>query len=158
MQRLIYYSVAKINFDSAKLESLAKFAAERNTDFNITGYLFFYQDQFVQYLEGPKKAIDQLLLNLKKDSRHEILFFHQKQSAETRLFPSWRMRIISRSFISIEHVLVDHLAWMDKLRSGLKDSHSPSSSGKVSGNLAPETSSEEETVWRMVEKLAALGN
>ncbi|MEM8968883.1 MAG: BLUF domain-containing protein, partial [Bacteroidota bacterium] len=40
---------------------------------SITGFLSYYDDQFLQYIEGEKKALDELMGFITTDVRHTIL-------------------------------------------------------------------------------------
>ena len=72
MQSCIYISEAKRPFTVPEIDELGVRAASFNADVDITGYLYFHRDRFVQFLEGPTAGLDQVLDRIRADERHEI--------------------------------------------------------------------------------------
>ncbi|WP_281613816.1 BLUF domain-containing protein [Flammeovirga sp. SubArs3] len=89
----IYSSESKEPFDHESLTKLQEHSSRKNKEHRITGYLTFKQGIFIQYIEGPKSQLDQLIQNLKKDDRHTFineLYFEKPD----RIFENWNMRYI----------------------------------------------------------------
>ncbi len=141
MRGIVYVSEAQMYFDNMSLESLAADAAARNFELNVTGYLYFEKDRFVQYIEGEDDVIDGLMESIREDVRHRILHQVVEVDIGERRFPSWHMRYLSRQeleSIKLEHVLTDYLLYMDTMKES-----------------APVDSSNWETiVWGMVNRLS----
>ncbi len=140
MRGIVYVSEAQMYFDNMTLESLAADAAARNFELQITGYLYFEKDRFVQYIEGDAAIIGELMDAIRDDRRHRILHEVDEIIAERR-FPTWHMRYLSRTeleAVKLEDVLTDYLLYMDNV-----------------GELAPVNSSNwESIVWGMVDRLS----
>ncbi|MBB6459306.1 BLUF domain-containing protein [Flammeovirga kamogawensis] len=90
----IYSSKSEMSFDSKALHQLQALAQKENKKHNITGYLTYKNDHFIQYIEGPESAIEQLITNLKKDNRHQIVKSYALPIKGNRVFKSWNMRYI----------------------------------------------------------------
>ena len=70
---VIYISKATTAFDEAAIASLTELAAKENRKHKISGYLFFSKNKFLQYIEGEQTVLDQLIQNISKDNRHQII-------------------------------------------------------------------------------------
>lgn len=73
-------------------------ASERNAAVQVSGKLIYRRDFFLQRLEGPKLALNQILESISIDTRHrniKILFFDK---ISRRIFPDWsQMQVIIES-------------------------------------------------------------
>lgn len=137
MRGIVYVSKAAVPFDDAALTELTARASERNAELEVTGYLYFEKDRFIQYIEGGTEQVTELMSRIEKDSRHEVLHQIRTDDVEKRRFASWGMKKLVRSdlvAIRLEHLLTDHLLFLHKL-TGKKDDWGQS-------------------VWRMVERIA----
>ncbi len=93
-----YCSSAQLKFDHDSLLELARQSSDRNAKIQITGYLYYKAESFLQYLEGPEEAITCLMKKISKDPRHKILQSLPLGNVEKRLFPQWYMRFIGDDF------------------------------------------------------------
>lgn len=141
MKSALYLSKACTPFDQSALVEMQNFAAEMNGQYGISGYLYFEKGHFIQYIEGPDDAIDQLISNLRGDSRHEVLQVVEESNLTERRFEEWAMRWLDHKSIAqiqMEHLLLDQLNAMSK---------SPAMTETFS-----------RSVYRMVGKLASVKN
>lgn len=92
MKALVYISQAKTDFELESLLELAEQAAASNEKGDISGYLWFKDNQFLQYIEGDATAVDQLMRSIETDKRHEVLYHVEDYALAERRFPDWRMR------------------------------------------------------------------
>ncbi len=96
------------------LEAVASQSMQRNRDLQVTGYLYGNHGIFVQYLEGPKAALETAWASIRQDPRHTIVSeVHLPAQAERR-FPHWEMQLLT------PQMLHPHLA-VEKLFLGLED-------------------------------------
>lgn len=94
MIRLFYVSTAKPGFQHAMLDALVEKASKHNAERQITGALAFNGNIFAQVIEGNVDVVDQLMDNIKRDTRHSgIIIVSRKEIAE-RAFPDWGMKHI----------------------------------------------------------------
>ena len=89
---LLYTSTAAANIDSGDVFAIIEASARRNPSRGVTGFLIYDGRAFLQYVEGPQDALDDLLGQLAEDRRHgDVRILHRAESG-TRLFPKWAMR------------------------------------------------------------------
>lgn len=134
---LIYTSDANTEFSEKALTALARAAAEANTQHGISGFLYFDTGRFVQFVEGPRPALDQLVHNLEADERHTLTRVVRDPNVEERRFPNWAMYQVQLD--NLIELRMDHLL-IQQLRA------SPARQGRTW----------EKAVWRMVDRLALL--
>lgn len=123
---LVYCSRATVVFDEQLLRDLETQSSERNQRLDVTGYLHYdaASESFFQFLEGPRRAVEELMDEIASDPRHQVLSLHWITASEryaaigrvsefaaqlevddrsepaihdlTRLFSDWRMKCVSR--------------------------------------------------------------
>jgi len=62
-----------------------------NTEFDITGMLFYHNGRFIQALEGDAESLEGLMSILENDSRHENIQRIVDQTIKKRTFSEWSM-------------------------------------------------------------------
>lgn len=135
---IVYVSQALVHFNDASLDKLASLAAQKNNQFDITGYLYYQKGIFIQYLEGSQLHVRQLFSNIKKDSRHKVLNMQTNEAIVKRKFPLWKMRQLQKdelSQINMEHILIDYMMHCARVQNKILN---------------------EEIIWRIVDKLSKL--
>ncbi|GAA0714454.1 hypothetical protein GCM10009430_07660 [Aquimarina litoralis] len=65
---VLYLSIENESFNETSLKHLVYKAQEENKNHGITGFLYYKQNHFFQYLEGAPDDVNTLLENLKKDT------------------------------------------------------------------------------------------
>lgn len=91
MYELIYWSVANPNLNSSDIEKILNKSKDFNLQNGVTGFLFFYNNQFIQIIEGEKSVVQALFENIKKDTRHTNVLLLAESETNERLFESWTM-------------------------------------------------------------------
>ena len=110
---LAYSSRALTAFDDQALFKLADDAASKNEKLGVTGYLYFKDELFMQYLEGEQKVVEELMAKIATDSRHEITSSIPLPSCPDRVFPHWYMRFLGQEFpASSAPTLEDELSFI----------------------------------------------
>ncbi|MEM9384541.1 MAG: BLUF domain-containing protein [Pseudomonadota bacterium] len=101
--RLIYRSnsIDEMLSETA-LETLAQVSAERNAARNITGMLLLSGDRFLQVLEGPVRAINQLYGNIINDPRHENVTLLTYEPLGPAYFAEWDMVMLDLYNLPLE--------------------------------------------------------
>ena len=79
-------------FDHIVLEDILNKSRSNNPQNGITGNLIFHSDLFLQILEGPPDAINELYNKILSDSRHTEIIKLRDSTFHTRLFASWAMK------------------------------------------------------------------
>ncbi len=80
-----------------KIAELLAFARIFNQENAITGCLLFYDQEFVQIIEGPQKIVQGLYDRIKKDSRHTNIIFLGQYPITQRAFSKWSMGYLDLS-------------------------------------------------------------
>ena len=91
---LAYSSRAVDHLDEDALLELAEVAATKNEQLGITGYLYYRDKLFLQYLEGEQCAVEKLMAKITDAPRHQILTSIPVQTESKRIFPRWYMRFL----------------------------------------------------------------
>ncbi len=73
------------------MEDILSTARTNNPEHGITGMLLFGDGTFIQVLEGPLSAIDQLVENIKQDARHDRFDVLYEDMVDDRAFGDWSM-------------------------------------------------------------------
>ncbi len=91
MYRIIYLSSATTKFTSKEIISLLNASRKRNEVNEITGLLLYSDGNFLQIIEGEKKAILKLYSKISIDSRHKNIIKVFEGIVDSREYPNWRM-------------------------------------------------------------------
>lgn len=91
IRRVVYCSRATQEMDHETLMKILHDARSFNAMDDISGVLLHDRGYFLQVLEGPFEAIENLLATLRADSRHEQVEVLVDDVVQERLFPDWQM-------------------------------------------------------------------
>lgn len=92
MYRLIYLSTATdILMSDADLNKLLLKSQKSNRENNISGILLHINGEFIQVLEGSKKAVLDLFEIIKKDKRHKNVIAFDEKEVENKYFSGYFM-------------------------------------------------------------------
>ncbi|GAL64533.1 BLUF domain-containing protein [Algibacter lectus] len=91
LRRLIYSSQAVKQFTKRQLLDLLHDSRGFNAIDNISGVLMHKHGYFLQIIEGDPEVIDDLLVRLRKDTRHKDLKIIHDSTVQDRLFTNWAM-------------------------------------------------------------------
>ncbi len=138
LRGIVYVSKANQIFGHAELSTLEARSQQRNEEIGVTGYLYFEEGYFFQYIEGEFAAVTELLNRIEADDRHTIERFVYDDSLLVRRFGGWSMRFLFRKdFYGLESLLLDHIRFMK----------SWTSSENQGGNSL---------VWRLIDRISSL--
>lgn len=104
--QLIYLSKAAQAFSDKELVALLEIAKINNVSDNLTGFLLYHENNFIQLLEGSRDKVEALFKILQQDKRHKNVIRLFSGYAEKRDFPEWSMgfKSIDKSALSVmEH-------------------------------------------------------
>lgn len=107
IDRLVYRSRIEDPTPQAALEAIFEVSVPKNARLKITGALGFSGGFFIQLLEGPAPALDDLLGSLGADPRHSHLQVLLRGATRSRLLPAWSMARIdlARAAPEVEHLM-----------------------------------------------------
>lgn len=91
MYLLVYVSSAVNLFSEQELADLLEKSRCNNQVVDITGMLLYKDGNFMQFLEGPKEKVLELVQKIKGDPRHRGLIVLLQEEQEGREFNEWAM-------------------------------------------------------------------
>lgn len=98
LHRLVYYSLNRIKGSAddvdRTLRDILAAARRNNPRLGVTGALMFNTSCFIQVLEGPRAALDQLFERLRRDQRHGKISMLTFEAAAERRFDQWSMAFV----------------------------------------------------------------
>jgi hypothetical protein len=91
LKQVIYVS-KKTDFSDHILTNIFDTSAKNNPEKGISGCLLIGSNSYLQFLEGPSLAVEELYSKIKTDSRHTNVKKLHDQSSKEKLFSSWSMK------------------------------------------------------------------
>lgn len=89
-----YTSLAALDLDERQLRDIQAAARDLNGIDGISGLLIFNGTHFLQWIEGPPLAIDDLMARLRRDPRHSAVEVREERLTNDRLFGGWSMEVV----------------------------------------------------------------
>jgi len=102
MVRLIYVSRMTEECDMEALQQILQVSRKKNRAKNITGILCYDPAFFMQCLEGPREAVNELYAEILRDPRHRDVVLLEYCEDQERKFANWSMALITTAKISPE--------------------------------------------------------
>lgn len=100
IKQLIYISKPLVKWDISELLILLRDARIKNQERDITGYLVYRHEYFMQYLEGDVSEVDELYDKILLDKRHKDTVKIYEVMSEHKIFPEWAMGFDDGDFVS----------------------------------------------------------
>ena len=100
LYRLAYsstYRAGRVDNELSALRDILSQSRKNNEKSDVTGYLIFDGDSFVQILEGPRENIEATMARIAKDDRHRDVSIIAIHPTESRAFHGWKMGSYRRS-------------------------------------------------------------
>ncbi|MBU3012201.1 BLUF domain-containing protein [Polaribacter vadi] len=91
LKQLVYYSIANQIISDKIIGDILETSRKHNSSKEITGCLLYYDNVFLQLLEGKKEDIDALYKSIKKDQRHFNVTLIAEEFVNERMYPDWSM-------------------------------------------------------------------
>ena len=91
LKQVIYVS-EKTDTSSDSLTDIYDISQKNNRESGISGCLLIGSNSYLQLLEGPDIAVENLYSKIKMDSRHKKVKKLFAQHIEEKLFSSWSMK------------------------------------------------------------------
>jgi hypothetical protein len=89
-----YTSLAALDLDEDQLRAIQGAARDLNGIDGISGLLLFNGTHFLQWIEGPPDAIDELIERLRRDPRHGGVEIRDERMTDSRMFGDWTMKMV----------------------------------------------------------------
>jgi hypothetical protein len=98
MHRLVYYSLNNLSGShddvDRVLRDILDVARRNNARLNVTGALMFNSSCFLQVLEGPRGAVENLFRSIQRDVRHRDVTLLSFTAVAERAFGHWSMAFV----------------------------------------------------------------
>ena len=91
LKQVIYVS-ERADFSDSSLTSIFDTSQRNNPEKGITGCLLIGSNSYLQFLEGPSLAVEDLYSIIALDNRHKNVKKLHDQSIVEKLFSSWSMK------------------------------------------------------------------
>ena len=102
LRQVVYVSSAREKYSAARIRSLLEVSRRNNRRDGITGMLLYRSGNFIQAIEGPPDAIEDLMERLHRDPDHHGMIVMLDRMAEERDFKEWTMGFRDVSGISAD--------------------------------------------------------
>lgn len=91
MFQLVYNSEANLDLTSEDISDILNTSRDFNSRNSITGCLLYYNDEFLQILEGEKEVVQNLFSSIRRDRRHSNVMLLVEDDKNERMFSDWSM-------------------------------------------------------------------
>lgn len=106
---VLYCSHATDVMTENELARIVSTSQRNNPGRGITGLMVYGGGMFLQWLEGPRPAVEALMSMLSTDARHEtIVRLQVLEGLKERLYPSWVMQNVAPE--EIREIMIDCLS------------------------------------------------
>lgn len=91
LRQVVYVSSARRKFSAEEITSLLDVSRRNNARDGITGMLLYRDGNFIQAVEGPAPAIEDLMNRLRRDETHHGMIVMIDRPIQERDFGDWTM-------------------------------------------------------------------
>ena len=111
-----YLSQSKLDWTDDAIDQLLERSKQNNATRGITGAMIYANGYFMQLIEGPQIAIDELYSAIEADPRHEVLSLLHNQEIKDRHFSDWAMEYRDSDDLGERALMTIHAAKQDNER------------------------------------------
>lgn len=97
MGSLLYRSIALQPPTDFELGKLIRASQRRNRTLGITGMLVYENGHYLQSLEGPPDAMEEVWTSIQRDPRHCSIEVLKRTLTPARMFTGWDMKLLRRT-------------------------------------------------------------
>ena len=111
-----YLSQSKLDWTDEAIDELLERSKLNNATRKITGAMIYANGYFMQLIEGPQIAVDELYSAIEADPRHEVLSLLHNQEIKDRHFSDWAMEYRDSDDLGERALMTVHAAKQDNER------------------------------------------
>ncbi|WP_010180236.1 BLUF domain-containing protein [Aquimarina agarilytica] len=119
----IYISKAIIPVTDIVINDILTKSRSNNQQKGITGYLYYEDGYFMQYIEADKAdTLDKLIAVLEKDRRHQIVNCFNTSHTGNKRFFDWSMGQIDKNQLinlNLEQQIINYMKWLKGLHQSI---------------------------------------
>ena len=106
--QLIYTSTKSKETGFKEILEISRTAKINNINQKVTGLLVYFNNSFLQVLEGGLKVVNDLFQKISKDTRHKDVLLLEVKKINKKEFENWSMKNVSISqYGDIRKLMVD---------------------------------------------------
>ena len=91
MRQLLYISNTSADFPQSELDDILAASRRNNAARDVTGMLLYLDGAFLQVLEGPNDAVEEIYARIRRDKRHWDCQTLLNSGNAPRAFANWSM-------------------------------------------------------------------
>lgn len=107
---LVYCSIGRKDIAPEEITAILAKSNDYNSKNNITGCLLYYNNEFIQILEGEEDAVRELFAKIAEDSRHSKIRLLADGYKEERIFENWHMAYVKLNIEDVSNMTKDVFA------------------------------------------------
>ena len=111
-----YLSQSKLDWTDEAIDELLERSKRNNATRKITDAMIYANGYFMQLIEGPQIAVDELYSAIEADPRHEVLSLLHNQEIKDRHFSDWAMEYRDSDDLGERALMTVHAAKQDNER------------------------------------------
>lgn len=104
MYELLYCSFANEDLTANDITDILKTSHKWNSLHGITGSLLYYDNQFIQIIEGEKQEVKDLYCKIQNDIRHKNVVLLGENEKKNRFFDTWSMAFKELSLSDMDNI------------------------------------------------------
>lgn len=113
LYKIMYISSATKNMSADELETLMVKNRNKNSFFDVSGYMVYHEGNIIQLLEGHRTKVEYIYNTIRLDSRHQGIIELCATEIEKRAFADWRM-----GFKNIDRQQIQKISTVEDLFQG----------------------------------------
>lgn len=94
MHHIVYMSRATKILSEEELHYLCEQSSSYNRDVGVTGFLVFDGYRYMQVIEGNAAVVEDLMLQISKDTRHTHIVYMDNSPLQERAFAGWALACV----------------------------------------------------------------
>lgn len=98
----LFYASRSVGAAPTHARAILMSASRHNRGAGITGLLVVSSEHFMQALEGPRRAVNDLYARILQDARHYDVTLLHYGSTHLRFWPTWSMAFVALSEVGRE--------------------------------------------------------
>tara|TARA_R110002020_G_scaffold211682_3_gene417941 strand:- start:814 stop:1227 length:414 start_codon:yes stop_codon:yes gene_type:complete len=112
---IVYISSAADSLTKNDIQDVFNFTLDWNLDNNISGFLVYKNQSFIQLLEGDEQVLKELFERIKNDERHCNIIPIIQQNLPYKSFEGYQTSFLVSNTDKLQRELIDYLDYIKLL-------------------------------------------
>ncbi len=114
---ICYVSTASRNLEKEEIKDILEYSAQYNNQHDIRGVLLYGDGNFFQILEGNKKLVDEIFLNIQNDPRHTNIIQVVGKNIDHGAFDGFKAEMVNENNKYNYELVKEYMAQVEGLDS-----------------------------------------